>query len=98
LDVRYEKGSYRIPKSRLLERMQVDGQYSQLRIAGGMKELSTLKKELANIKPKMRPESAYLSYEEIRESEHDDLVLAASMAHWGAHKFDYLPAWVAMRR
>jgi hypothetical protein len=91
VDENFEKGSYRVPKSRLLERMQVDAQFGLLKIAGGMEELVTLKRELANVKPKMKPETTYLSYEEIREGEHDDLVLAASLAHWGAHKFQPRP-------
>jgi hypothetical protein len=96
LDENFEKGSYRVPKSRLLEKMQVDAQFGQLKIAGGLDELETLKRELANVKPKMKLETAYLSYEEIREGEHDDLVLAASLAHWGAHKFDNYPAFMTL--
>ena len=92
VDQHFEKGSWRIPKSRLLERMQVDAQYGQLKIASGIDLLDTLKRELANVRPKMKAETAYLSYEEIRESEHDDLVLATSLAHWAAHKYDYLPS------
>lgn len=91
LDEHFENGSYRVPKSRLLERMQVDAQFGMLKIAGGMDLLETLKQELANVRPKMKPESAYLSYEEIREGVHDDLVLASSLAHWGAHKFQFQP-------
>jgi hypothetical protein len=97
LDENFENGSYRVPKSRLLEKMQVDAQFGQLKIAGGIELLETLKRELANIKPKMKPETAYLSYEEIRESEHDDLVLATALAHWGAHKFNNHPPYMKFR-
>jgi hypothetical protein len=97
VDENFEKGSYRVPKSRLLERMQVDAQFGLLKIAGGMEELVTLKRELVNVKPKMKPETAYLSYEEIREGEHDDLVLAAALAHWGAHKFQSQPPVMKFR-
>jgi hypothetical protein len=95
LDENYEKGTYRVPKSRLLEKMQVDAQFGLLKIAGGMDLLETLKAELANVKPKMKPESAYLSYEEIREGVHDDLVLAAALAHWGAHRFRFHPPYMS---
>jgi hypothetical protein len=84
-----------VPKSRLLEKMQVDAQFGLLKIAGGMDLLETLKQELANVKPKMKPESAYLSYEEIREGVHDDLVLAAALAHWGAHRFRFHPPYMS---
>jgi hypothetical protein len=95
VDENYEKGTYRVPKSRLLEKMQVDAQFGLLKIAGGMDLLETLKQELANVKPKMKPESAYLSYEEIREGVHDDLVLAAALAHWGAHRFRFHPPYMS---
>jgi hypothetical protein len=95
LDENYEKGTYRVPKSRLLEKMQVDAQFGLLKIAEGMDLLETLKEELANVKPKMKPESAYLSYEEIREGVHDDLVLAAALAHWGAHRFRFYPPYMS---
>jgi hypothetical protein len=52
---------------------------------------------LANIRPKIRPNTAYLSYEEIREAEHDDLVLAASLTHWGAHKFKFQLPYLKFR-
>jgi hypothetical protein len=96
VDENFEKGNHRVPKSRLLERMQVDAHFGLLKIAGGMEELVTLKRELANLKPKMKPETAYLTYEEIRASEHDDLVLAAALAHWGAHKFNNHPQYMAL--
>jgi hypothetical protein len=88
LDENYEQGAYRVPpKSRLLERMQVDAMYGMLKISSGLPLLETLKDELANIRPKIRADQKYLSYEEIRESVHDDMVLAAALAHWGARKF-----------
>lgn len=87
LEENFEKGTYRVPKSRLLERMQVDAMYGMLKIAGGLDLLDTLKAELANIKPRIRADAKYLSYEEIREGTHDDMVLAAALAHWGARKF-----------
>jgi hypothetical protein len=91
LDERFEKGSYHVPKSRLFERLQVDAHAGQLKIAGGMELLETLKRELPNNRPKTRAETAYLSYEEIREGVHDDLVLAAALSHWGAHRFNFHP-------
>ncbi len=87
LEEHYEKGAYRVPKSRLLEQFQVDAQFGMLKIASGIELLDTLKAELANIRPKIRPDSKALTYEEIREAVHDDLVLASSLAHWAARKF-----------
>jgi hypothetical protein len=77
--------------------MQVDAQFGLLKIAEGMELLETLKQELANVKPKRKPDTAYLSYEEIREGVHDDLVLAAALAHWGAHKFQFQPPYMTFR-
>ena len=83
----FEKGTYRVPKSRLLERMKVDAEFGMLQISSGLPLLDTLKEELANIRPKIRADAKFLSYEEIRESVHDDMVLAAALAHWGARRF-----------
>jgi hypothetical protein len=45
-------------------------------------EAEILKKELLNFRMKIDPKTAHDSYEHWRESEHDDLVLAVSMAAW----------------
>jgi hypothetical protein len=87
LDEHFEKKSWRVPKSRLMEQLQVDSVFGMVKVAAGLELLDTLKAELANIRPKIRADQKYLSYEEIRESVHDDMVLAAALAHWGARKF-----------
>jgi len=53
-----------------------------LRVAFGLPEAETLKRELLNFRVKVDPKTAHDSYEHWRESEHDDLVLAVSMAAW----------------
>ncbi len=80
-------GARNVPKSRLLEQLKVDAEFGQVKISAGLELLDVLRKEFANIRPKIRPDAKALSYEEIRESVHDDLVIAASMAHWAARKF-----------
>jgi hypothetical protein len=65
-------------------------QNGRLRVASGLPETETLKKELLNFRVKIDPRTAHDSYEHWRESEHDDLVLAVSMAawfrqHWNRH-------------
>jgi hypothetical protein len=54
VDEDLENGRYYVPKSRLLERLQIDAQFEQLKISGGLETLDTLKRELANIRPKIR--------------------------------------------
>jgi hypothetical protein len=44
--------------------------------------LKTLKKELLNFKRKINLNTAHDSYEHWREGDHDDLVLATSLAVW----------------
>jgi hypothetical protein len=41
-----------------------------------------LKKELLNFRRKINLKTAHDSYEHWRESDHDDLVLAAALACW----------------
>jgi hypothetical protein len=44
VDEDLENGRYYVPKSRLLERLQIDAQFGQLKISGGLETLDTLKR------------------------------------------------------
>ena len=77
-----QRAGYRVPKRDLITVTQVLLQNGRLRVASGLPEAETLKKELLNFKVKIDPRTAHDSYEHWRENEHDDLVLAVSMAAW----------------
>jgi hypothetical protein len=73
---------YRVPKRDLVSAVQVLLQNRRLKIAAGLPEASTLKKELLNFRVKVDPATAHDSYEHWREGDHDDLVLATAMTCW----------------
>jgi hypothetical protein len=77
-----QRAGFRVPKRDLITVTQVLLQNGRLRVASGLPEAETLKKELLNFRVKVDPKTAHDSYEHWRESEHDDLVLAVSMAAW----------------
>jgi hypothetical protein len=77
-----QRAGFRVPKRDLVTVTQVLLQNGRLRVASGLPEAETLKKELLNFRVKVDPKTAHDSYEHWRESEHDDLVLAVSMAAW----------------
>jgi hypothetical protein len=77
-----QRAGYRVPKRDLVTVTQVLLQNGRLRVASVLPEAETLKKELLNFWVKIDPRTAHDSYEHWRESEHDDLVLAVSMAAW----------------
>jgi len=77
-----QRAGFRVPKRDLVTVTQVLLQNGRLRVASGLPEAETLKKELLNFRVKIDPKTAHDSYEHWRESEHDDLVLAVSMAAW----------------
>ena len=77
-----QRAGYRVPKRDLITVTQVLLQNGRLRVASGLPEAETLKKELLNFKVKIDPRTAHDSYEHWRESEHDDLVLAVSISAW----------------
>src|SRR5215210_1952899 len=77
-----QRAGFRVPKRDLVTVTQVLLQDGRLRVASGLPEAETLKKELLNFRVKIDPKTAHDSYEHWRESEHDDLVLAVSMAAW----------------
>jgi hypothetical protein len=77
-----QRAGFRVPKRDLITVTQVLLQNGRLRVASGLPEAETLKKELLNFRVKIDPKTAHDSYEHWRESDHDDLVLSVSMAAW----------------
>ncbi len=73
----------RIPKSVLASLMQVVLQTERLKIAGEMPLTPVLERELQAFKVKISA-AGNEGFEAWRESDHDDLVLAAAIAVWGA--------------
>jgi hypothetical protein len=81
-------GRYRVPKRDLVGALEVPFHTGKLKIAEGMELWPALKKELLNFRRKIDLRTAHDSYEHWRESDHDDLVLAAALACW----------WITRRR
>jgi hypothetical protein len=77
-----QRAGYRVPKRDLITVTQVLLQNGRLKIANRLPDAEILKKELLNFRVKIDPKTAHDSYEHWRESDHDDLVLAVSMAAW----------------
>jgi hypothetical protein len=75
-------GRYRVPKRDLVGALEVPFHTGRLKIAEGMELWPALKKELLNFRRKIKLKTAHDSYEHWRESDHDDLVLAAALACW----------------
>ena len=79
-------GRYRVPKRDLISALEVPFHTGELRVAEDMKLWPELKKELLNFRRKINLKTAHDSYEHWRESDHDDLVLAAALACWWARR------------
>ena len=79
---------YRVPKRDLVGALEVPFHTGKLKIAEGMVLWPALKKELLSFRRKIDLRTAHDSYEHWRESDHDDLVLAAALACW----------WITYRR
>ena len=75
---------YRVPKRDLVARLQVGLQNGVFRIAQGLPHAEILTRELLNFRAKISL-AGHDTYEAWRESDHDDLVLAAGLASWGAN-------------
>jgi hypothetical protein len=91
---------WRVPKRQLASLMQVLLQTQRLKIAQAMPLTATLVKELAAFKVKVTL-AGREEFEAWREADHDDLVLAAALAVYGAenpaltHRYDETMNWVA---
>jgi hypothetical protein len=77
-------GSYHVPKKDLIAALEVPFDTGKLKIAEGLELWGELREELQNFRRKQNPKTAHTSFEHWRESDHDDLVLAAALACWGA--------------
>jgi hypothetical protein len=85
--------SYRVPKRDLVAAVQVLLQNGRLKIAPELELAPILQKELLNFHVKIDPKTAHDSYEHWREGDHDDLVLATTLACWYS---EYLRKWEAV--
>ena len=83
----------RIPKRVLASLMQVVLQGRRLRIAEEMELTPTLRGELEGFKAKININGGE-TFEAWRENVHDDLVLAAAIAVWGAENRQEPARWV----
>jgi hypothetical protein len=83
---RGDTGEYRVPKADVVDSLVVPFQAGTLRVARGLELWPTLRTELLNFRRKINPATAHASYEHWRESDHDDLVLAAALAAWGTQR------------
>ncbi len=82
---RYADEYYRVPKRDLIVGLQVLMQQGGLQIAAGMKEGSTLVREMSEMRVKISG-SGNEQFGAWRSGEHDDLVLAVALACWGVRK------------
>ena len=86
---RGDAGEYRVPKADVVDALVVPFQSGTLKVARGLELWPTLRTELLNFRRKINPATAHASYEHWRDSDHDDLVLAAALAAWGAQRFPH---------
>ena len=88
----YQGGyAWRVPKRDLVGGLQVLLQSGRLKIASSLEHAETLRSELLNFRVKVNISTGHDSYEAWREGDHDDLVLAAALAAWNAHKGEWMP-------
>jgi hypothetical protein len=75
---------YSVPKQDLVSALEVPFHKGTLKVAKGLEGWPKLREELLNFRRKQNTRTAHISYEHWRESDHDDLVLAAALACWKA--------------
>ena len=78
------KGVYSVPKKDVVAALEVPFDKETLRVAEGLPLWPTLREELLNFRRKQNARTTHISFEHWREGDHDDLVLAAALACWGA--------------
>ena len=78
-------GGYNVPKRELVSNLAILFQSDRLKIARTLPEAPQLVEELQNFKMKITL-AGNDTYEAWRESDHDDIVLAAAMAAWYGEK------------
>src|SRR5215204_22671 len=76
-------GGYGVPKRDLVGALEVPFHSGRLKVAAGLYLWETLRKELQTFRRKLSITTGMDTYEHWRESDHDDLVLAAALACWG---------------
>ncbi len=79
---------YNVPKRELVSNLAIIFQAGRLKISRKLPEASQLVEELQKFKIKITP-AGNDTYEAWRESDHDDLVVAAAMAAWYGEKKTY---------
>jgi hypothetical protein len=79
-------GGYGVPKRDLIGALEVPFHSGRLKVAAGLYLWETLRGELQTFRRKVSLTTGMDSYEHWRESDHDDLVLAAALACWGAER------------
>jgi hypothetical protein len=75
---------YSVPKQDLVSALEAPFHKGTLKVAKGLQGWPKLREELLNFRRKQNKVTAHISYEHWRESDHDDLVLAAALACWKA--------------
>jgi hypothetical protein len=75
---------YSVPKMDLVAALEVAFHKGTLKVAKGLELWPALREELLNFRRKQNTRTAHISYEHWRESDHDDLMLAAALACWKA--------------
>ncbi len=78
-------GGYNVPKRELVSNLAILHQTDRLKISNALPGAAQLVEELQNFKIKVTL-AGNDTYEAWRESDHDDLVLAAAMAAWFGEK------------
>ncbi len=78
-------GGYNVPKRELVSNLAIIFQAGRLKISRALPEAAQLVEELQNFKIKITL-AGNDTYEAWRESDHDDLVLAAAMGCWYGEK------------
>jgi hypothetical protein len=79
-------GGWGVPKRDLIGALEVPFHSGRLKVAAGLHLWETLRGELQSFRRKVSLTTGNDTYEHWRESDHDDLVLAAALACWGAER------------
>jgi hypothetical protein len=72
-------GAYHVPKKDVVAALEVPFDAERLKVAQGLELWGVLKEELQNFRRKQNPKTSHVSFEHWRETDHDDLVLAAAL-------------------
>jgi len=79
-------GGYGVPKRDLIGALEVPFHSGRLKVAAGLRLWETLRSELQTFRRKVSLTTGMDTYEHWRKGDHDDLVLAAALACWGAER------------